>query len=135
MMPLMLFIIFIVTAPLASANDELFRCEDGTFTNRADLLCTPYESHGSLMVAPEGSRPAQFAPYFEQSRSSVPPVVATRPEAQTATLEVCSLYREWAMLNVQTGGGVTFRNTQDLPRWLSLSRIFTAIGQPQCELQ
>jgi hypothetical protein len=133
MIPLMLFIILIVTTPLASANDELFRCEDGTFTNRADLLCKPYESTGSLMVAPEGSRPAQFAPYFEKRGSSVPPMVSTRPETQTATSEVCTLYREWAMLNLQTGGGVTFRSTQDVPRWQSLSRMFTAIGQPQCE--
>jgi hypothetical protein len=133
MMPLMLFIIFIVTAPFASANDELFRCEDGTFTNRADLLCKPYESTGSLMVAPEGSRPAQFAPYFEQRRSSVPPMVSTRPEAQTATSEVCTMYHEYTMLSAQTGGGVTFRNTQDIPRWLSLARMFTAIGHPQCE--
>ena len=133
MMPLMLFILFAVTAPLASANDQLFRCDDGTFTNRADLLCAPYESHGSVMVAPEGTRPANFAPFFEKYPPALPPVIATRPDAPTASPDVCALYQEWAMLNLQTGGGVTFRNTQDVPRWQSLSRMFTAIGRPQCE--
>jgi hypothetical protein len=133
MMPLMLIILFAMTAPFASANDQLFRCDDGTFTNRADLLCTPYESRGTVMVAPEGSRPVHFAPFFEQNRTAVPPVVATRPDISTASPDVCTLYQEWAMLNLQTGGGVTFRNTQDVPRWQSLSRMFTAIGRPQCE--
>jgi hypothetical protein len=70
MMPLILFIFLIVPALPASATDELFRCDDGTFTNRAELLCTPYESHGTVMVAPEGTRPAHFAPFFEQGRLS-----------------------------------------------------------------
>jgi hypothetical protein len=136
MMPLMFFILFAVTAPFASAasaNDQLFRCDDGTFTNRTDLLCAPYESHGTVMVAPEGTRPAHFAPFLEQNKPAVPPVVAIRPDAAAATPDVCGLYQEWAMLNLQTGGGVTFRNTQDVPRWQSLSRLFTAIGRPQCE--
>lgn len=133
MMPLMLFILFVVTAPFASANDQLFRCDDGTFTNRADLLCAPYESLGTVMVAPEGTRPANFAPFSDQNRPTVPSSLATRPDAPTATPDVCGLYQEWTTLNLQTGGGVTFRNTQDVPRWQSLSRMFTAIGRPQCE--
>ena len=133
MMPLMLFILLAVTVPFASANDQLFRCDDGTFTNRADLLCAPYESRGTVMVAPEGSRPANFAPLFDGHTPAGPPLLATKPEPLTAAPDVCSLYQEWAMLNLQTGGGVTFRNTQDVPRWQSLSRMFTAIGRPQCD--
>ena len=84
-MPLMLFIIFIMTTPLASADGDLFRCEDGTFTNRAKLLCKPYESHGAVMVAPGGSRPAQLAPYFEPRKPLPPPMMASRSEAETVT--------------------------------------------------
>ncbi|WP_447986136.1 hypothetical protein [Nitrospira sp. Nam74] len=133
MMPLMLLIFFAVTAPFASGNDQFFRCDDGTFTNRADLLCAPYEPRGTVMAAPEGGRRANLAPFFEQNGPAVPPVVATTPEALTATPDACALYQEWTMLNLQTGGGVTFRNTQDVPRWQSLSRMFTAIGRPPCE--
>jgi hypothetical protein len=85
------------------------------------------------MVAPEGTRPANFAPFFDKHPTALPPIIATRPDIPTAGPDVCALYQEWAMLNLQTGGGVTFRNTQDVPRWQSLSRMFTAIGRPQCE--
>ena len=124
---------FLAASTAASADEQLFRCDDGTFTNRAERLCAPYESHGSVMVAPPGSRPANFAPFFEQPRVPLPPVMAATPDTRTANPDICALYQEWAMLNLQTGGGVTFRNTQDVPRWQSLSRMFTAIGRPQCE--
>ena len=35
---------------LAWANDDLYRCADGTFTNRVELQCSPYESNGIVMV-------------------------------------------------------------------------------------
>jgi hypothetical protein len=58
------------------------------------------------------------------------------PTPMTAQLpdpaSVCNLYKEWQVLNLRTGGGVIFTNTQDVPRWMSLSRIFTAIGAPHC---
>lgn len=128
-----MLILFAVAAPMASATELLFRCDDGTVTNRAERLCAPYEPNGTVMVAPEGSGPAAFALFFEQNKPVPPAVIAGQSAASTASPDICTLYQEWAMLNVQTGGGVTFRNTQDIPRWLSLSRIFTAIGRPQCE--
>ena len=34
----------------AWAVDELYRCTDGTFTNRVELQCAPYESKGTVRV-------------------------------------------------------------------------------------
>jgi hypothetical protein len=133
MIALVMLFFLTLTAPIASATEQLFRCDDGTVTNRPERLCAPYEPHGTVMVAPEGSRPSTFAPFFEPHRSAPPPLVAGQTALPTAAPDVCALYQEWAALNLQTGGGVTFRNTQEVPRWLSLSRMFTAIGRPQCE--
>jgi hypothetical protein len=36
--------------PMASASDELYRCSDGTFTNRVERQCPPYESKGIVRV-------------------------------------------------------------------------------------
>ena len=42
-------------AQLAWANDDLYHCADGTFTNRVELHCPPYESKGSVMVQRESA--------------------------------------------------------------------------------
>ncbi len=35
---------------IASAADELYRCSDGTFTNRVERQCAPYEAKGMVTV-------------------------------------------------------------------------------------
>jgi hypothetical protein len=108
----------------ASANERMFRCDDGTFTNVAERMCEPYEPKGTVLVLPEGAS-------FASMRA-----LLGEPAAKTAQLpdpaSICNLYKEWQALNLRSGGGVTFANTQDVPRWMSLSRIFTAIGAPYC---
>jgi hypothetical protein len=56
-LPVLGFVI-VATVPMASANDELYRCADGTFTNRAERQCPPYESTGVVRVQkqPEDSK-------------------------------------------------------------------------------
>ncbi|WP_447977460.1 hypothetical protein [Candidatus Nitrospira bockiana] len=107
----------------AVAADQMYKCEDGTFTNVAERLCPPYEPQGTVLVMPAGatlaSVRATLGEAAPKNRIPDPP-------------GVCSLYQEWMALNLKTGGGVTFPTTQDVPRWLSLSRIFTAIGAPHC---
>ena len=36
------------------AEEVMYRCEDGSFTNRADAACPPYRSQGSLTVSADG---------------------------------------------------------------------------------
>jgi hypothetical protein len=110
-------------APAAFADDQLYKCDDDTFTNRPERLCEPYQSKGLVIIAPEGTT-------FNTIRALIPRAEsrATFPDP----IAVCNLYKEWMALNLLTGGGVTFTNTQDVPRWMSLSRIFTAIGAPHC---
>ena len=117
--------LFLPVSPrLASASEPLYRCDDGTFTNIAERLCDPYEPHGTVLVLPEGASLASMRALLGE------------PPSKTAQLpdppSVCNLYKEWQVLNLRTGGGVTFPTTQDVPRWMSLSRIFTAIGAPHC---
>ncbi|MEP6887758.1 MAG: hypothetical protein ABI945_05490 [Nitrospirales bacterium] len=130
-MPMMIVIWTVATMLLlplstlpASANEPMFRCDDGTFTNVAERMCEPYEPKGTVLVLPEGASLASMR------------ALLGGPAAKTAQLpdpaSICNLYKEWQVLNLRSGGGVTFANTQDVPRWMSLSRIFTAIGAPYC---
>lgn len=119
------FTVLVSLFPLsASAADSMYRCDDGTFTNVAERMCVPYEPKGTVLVLPEGASLASMRALLGE------------PVAKTAQLpdptSVCQLYQEWQSLNLRSGGGVTFANTQDVPRWISLSRIFTAIGTPHC---
>lgn len=118
-------ILFLSLSPLSVfAGESMYRCPDGTFTNIAERMCEAYEPTGTVLVLPEGASLASMR------------AVLGEPVAKTAQLpdptSVCTLYQEWQMLNIRSGGGVTFTNTQDIPRWISLSRIFTAIGAPHC---
>lgn len=119
-----LAVLFCLAPSSASAAESMYRCEDGTFTNVAERMCAPYEPKGTVLILPEGASLASMR------------AILGEPVAKTAQLpdptSVCRLYQEWQMLNLRSGGGVTFTNTQDVPRWMSLSRIFTAIGAPHC---
>ena len=46
-----LLAIFVLSlADMASATEGLYRCADGTFTNRVERRCQPYESTGIVRV-------------------------------------------------------------------------------------
>jgi hypothetical protein len=46
----MIVLMIVGTVPMASASDELYRCSDGTFTNRVELQCPTYESKGIVRM-------------------------------------------------------------------------------------
>lgn len=122
-MTMLLILSALAIAPaVATAEDRLYRCEDGTLTNRAELLCPDYEPKGRILIAPTGAT-------LTAIRALIP---TERPDRPPDPLDVCDLYWEWVALNLRTGGGVTFSNTQDVPRWNALARIFTAIPVPNC---
>jgi hypothetical protein len=104
----------------------MYRCDDGTFTNVAERMCEPYEPKGTVLVRPEGASLASMRALLGEPTSTASTTQLPDP------ISVCNLYKEWQVLNLRTGGGVTFTNTQDVPRWKALSRIFTAIGAPYC---
>ena len=43
-----------VLVQIASAGDELYRCSDGTFTNRVERQCALYEAKGRVIVQGAG---------------------------------------------------------------------------------
>jgi hypothetical protein len=116
-------LLLLAVAPSVYADDRLFMCGDDSFTNRPERLCQVYEPKGTVMVAPAGTSFQAIRAMFPEPES---------PVRMPDPLAVCNLYKEWVTLNLKSGGGVTFPVTQDIPRWLSLSRIFTAIGAPYC---
>jgi hypothetical protein len=58
---------------MASASDELYRCSDGTFTNRVERQCAPYESKGIVRVQTGHS---------DESKSTVKDDEPTQPFAE-----------------------------------------------------
>jgi hypothetical protein len=54
MLPVFRCLVFgLVTLSLpqvATSDDQLYRCTDGTFTNRVERQCAPYESKGIVRV-------------------------------------------------------------------------------------
>jgi hypothetical protein len=48
----------------AWATDQLYRCADGTFTNRAERQCAPYEAKGIVRVQ-GGTAEASRQPFAE----------------------------------------------------------------------
>lgn len=122
----------------AAAGNELYRCPGDLFTNRPRPGCQAYELTSELSLVVEApQRSTYLTPPVMASPSTpllVVPLVSTvaasaRSEVQQ---EICALYKEWQDINLRTGGGVIFESTQSIPRWLALSRIFTAIGAPHC---
>lgn len=49
---------------VALASDDLYRCADGTFTNRVERHCHPYESKGIVRVQ-TGTAEASKQPFAE----------------------------------------------------------------------
>lgn len=43
-------------AQMASASEVLYRCSDGTFTNRAERQCQPYQAKGIVWVQGEAAK-------------------------------------------------------------------------------
>ena len=44
----------LMSSAIADAADRMYRCADGTFTNRVERRCAPYEPTGIVSVLPEG---------------------------------------------------------------------------------
>jgi hypothetical protein len=122
--PIVSAVLILMSPVMATANEAMYRCDDDTFTNVAERMCAPYEPKGTVLVKPEGATLASMRELLGERT----PKPAQLPDPPS----ICNLYKEWQALNLHSGGGVTFANTQDVPRWMSLSRIFTAIGAPYC---
>ena len=121
----------LVTAALLPAHSradssQLYRCPDGMFTNRAELLCEPYETTGRVVIMPGDSNLAAVRPLLGE------PAPREQAHPLPAPSGVCQLYNESVGLNLATYGGRVSQTTEDRQRWLALSRIFTAIGKPHC---
>ncbi|HJU04878.1 MAG TPA: hypothetical protein VJ692_06960 [Nitrospiraceae bacterium] len=127
MLYLAMIVIALASAPTAWANEPIYKCEDGTFTNRVELLCQPYESQGKVLILTQGmsvssARTLMGGPSLGE---------AGQPVNLSDPTNVCSLYQEWLAMNLQTSGGVTFHLTQDVARWVALARMFPAGVPPQ----
>jgi hypothetical protein len=56
------FVLVLLMSPLGHvtwATDDLYKCTDGTFTNRLERQCQPYESTGIVRVQGESREPVK----------------------------------------------------------------------------
>lgn len=117
------------------AEEVMYRCEDGSFTNRADAGCTPYQSHGSVTSSPDGQPPQ---PIHDRLKGDTSTMMAVLPppfgKASKTGFTLCGLYDEWETLRRTTRGGTVFSRGRDVARWQALSRIFLSVGTPQCDM-
>ena len=56
--------VLVSLAQVVSAGDALYRCSDGTFTNRVEQQCPPYEAKGIVRVQ-GGTAEASKQPFAE----------------------------------------------------------------------
>jgi hypothetical protein len=70
----------------ADAVDRVYRCADGTFTNRPERRCAPYEPSGVVSVLPEGEtlRSAKARIAKKRPICRRPPAPPTAHDAETA---------------------------------------------------
>lgn len=118
------------------AEEVMYRCDDGSFTNRLDAGCTPYRSQGSVRVSPDGQPPPLIRDRVKGDSSTMTAVLPPPSGKLSKTGNtLCGLYDEWETLRRMTGGGTVFSRSRDVARWQALSRIFLSVGTPQCELR
>ena len=68
-----LFCFVLALLPNVFAKDKMYKCEDGTFTNRADLHCPPYELHGQIIVITDGTALAATRDKISQGNIVIAP--------------------------------------------------------------
>ena len=131
----LLLTVCFVTTPESAAAEEVYRCEDGSFTNRLDAGCPPYRSQGSVTVSPDGQPPAIIRDRVKGDTSTMTAVLPPPSGRLSKTgYTLCGLYNEWQALRRATNGGTIFVRGRDFARWQALSRIFLNVGTPQCEV-
>lgn len=117
------------------AQEVMYHCEDGSFTNRADAACSPYHSQGSLTVSPDGQPPPLLRDRLKGESSTMTAVLPPPSgKASKTGFTLCGLYDEWETLRRTTSGGTVFSRSRDVARWQALSRIFLSVGTPQCDV-
>jgi hypothetical protein len=131
----LLLIVCFVTTLEAEGAEEVYRCEDGSFTNRPNAGCTPYRSQGSVTASPDGQPPAIIRDRMKYD-TSIMTAVLPPPSGKmsNAIYTVCGLYDEWQALRRTTSGGVVFLRGRDVARWQALSKMFLSVGTSECEV-
>jgi len=126
---------FVPTLEAEGAEGIVYRCEDGSFTNRPDAGCLPYRSQGSVTVSPDGQPPAIIQDRLKSDTSTITAVLPP-PSGKLSKngYTLCGLYEEWQALRRTTKGGMVFQRGRDVARWQALSRMFLSVGTPQCEI-
>ena len=133
--PVLLLLVCLVTTPKSQGAEEVYRCEDGSFTNRLDAGCTPYRFQESVTVSPDGQPPAIIRDRVKSDTSIMTAVLPPPSGKMSKTgYTLCGLYDEWQALRRSTRSGMVFQRVRDVARWQALSRMFLDVGTPQCEV-
>lgn len=77
-----LAVLILSVGPVTWATDDLYRCADGTFTNRVERQCQPYESTGIVRVQGGTRETVKSAVRGDEAKQPLPEVKQV-PEAVT----------------------------------------------------
>lgn len=109
---------------VAAHAKPLFLCDDGTtvlLTDDAARGCPVYEPRVELIRVPAGASWAEVEWAVAVKLAERPSPAAQR--RQRAVRDVCAL---WLDLNLDTGGGLDMRTSENTRKWLAFSHIVTA---------
>lgn len=121
----------LICSPI-SAAETIYRCDDGSFTNRADAECAPYEPQGTVITTPDGQLPAAIRDRATLNTTVMTAILPPGSKASKISPSLCTLYEEWQALRRSTRGGTVLVHKHDRSRWQALSRLFGDVGVPQC---
>lgn len=115
------------------ATDTMYRCDDGSFTNRADAGCPAYQPQGVVTTSPDGQPPSAIRDRLIGD-TTVMTAILPPPggKAAKAAPTLCALFNEWQTLRRTTNNGTVLARKRDFSRWQALSRLFADVGMPQC---
>jgi hypothetical protein len=120
----------LIASPTFAA--EIYRCDDGTYTNRADAGCSPYEPKGTVITSPDGLPPAAVRDRPTLDTTVMTAILPPGGKVSQAAPTLCTLYEEWQALRRSTRSGTVLVRKRDMSRWQALSRLFGDVGVPQC---
>jgi hypothetical protein len=130
-----LLVVGLLFAPTISSAETMFRCDDGSFTNRTDAGCSPYEPQGTVRTSPDGQPPAAIRDRPTLDTTVMTAILPPGGKASKISPSLCTLYEEWQILRRSTHSGTVLVRKRDMSRWQALSRLFGDVGVPQCAVR
>jgi hypothetical protein len=108
----------------------LWLCPGEVYTNEQGEGCRPVQSSGKEGFSRVPEAPPDSIPM--ESSTTTPSPQERRSGSQTASPQMCALYKEYVELELKTQGGFLNTSTEQVDRWQTLRRMFQGTPPPVC---